>query len=306
MVLAGPAGGPDASVSLWGRDPVYTGPTISSATTPPLLEPGLLLVEAVAQTVVPRPGRPVAPVATVPLVDVADTPDARVLGYQPEYHPDRGQWFVDVAMDDGPDLWPFVRLAVARYQPSAITGCLLSAVGLTSWVQPLPTRTVTVSRPDAGHVRVTLTGVVALLRAPRRGDGGVGDDGGGEIPGDELDADSPTGLLLRLDDLVGRTRVVTASFQQLPDGGSDLQWATVAAKRLRVVGRGAPETLRVTWSGELALPSPVDLQTPGRSTGWRVVVEEQELLDADAPGVPNDQGQTVTVARTVYADTIAL
>ncbi len=303
VVLAGPAGGPDASVSLWGRDPVYTGPTIGSATTPPLLEPGLLLVEAVAQTVVPRPGRPVAPVATVPLADVADTPDARVLGYQPEYHPDRGQWFVDVAMDDGPDLWPFVRLAVARYQPSAITGCSLSAVGLTSWVQPLPTRTVTVSRPDAGHVRVTLTGVVALLRAPRRGDGAGGVE---EIPGEELDADSPTGLLLRLDDVVGRTRVVTASLQQLPDGGSDLQWATVATKRLRVVGRGAPDTLRVTWSGELALPGPVDLQTPGRSTSWRVVVEEQELLDADAPGVSNDQGQTVTVARTVYADTIAL
>ena len=62
----------------------------------------------------------------------------------------------------------------------------------------------------------------------------------------------------------------------------------------------------MTWSGELALPAPVALQTPGRSTSWRVVVEEQELLDADAPGVPNDQGQTVTVARTVYADTIAL
>ena len=89
-------------------------------------------------------------------------------------------------------------------------------------------------------------------------------------------------------------------------GKLGLQWVTVATKRLRVVGRGAPETLRVTWSGELALPAPVALQTPGRSTSWRVVVEEQELLDADAPGVPNDQGQTVTVARTVYADTIAL
>ncbi len=45
---------------------------------------------------------------------------------------------------------------------SSIPGCELSAVALTGWVQPLPSRTLTVSRPDAGHVQVTLSGVVGL------------------------------------------------------------------------------------------------------------------------------------------------
>ena len=301
VVLAGSDGGPDASVSLWGRDPVYTGPTITTAAAPPLLEQGLLLLEAVTSTSVLRPGRPVTPAVTVALADVAGTPPARVFGYQPEYHPERGQWFVDIAMDDGPDLWPFVRLAVARYQPGSVDGCQLSPVGLTSWVQPLPTRTVTVSRPDADHVRVTLTGTIAFLRLPARGD-----NGGEDIPGDELDADSPTGAMLRIDDIVGRSRIVTVTLQELPDGGSDLQWSTVTYKRLRVVGRGPAATAQVTWSGELPLFTPLAPQTPGRSTQRRVVVEEQELLDADAPGVANSQGQTVTVGRTVYADTIAL
>ncbi len=101
----------------------------------------------------------------VPLADLPETPPAVVLGYQPEFHPQRDHWFADIAMDDGPDLWPFVRLALARYQPSSIDGCSLSPVGLTSWVQPLPTRTTTVNRPDENHVRVTVTGVIALLRA---------------------------------------------------------------------------------------------------------------------------------------------
>lgn len=63
----------------------------------------------------------------------------------------------------------------------------------------------------------------------------------------------------------------------------------------------------MTWSGELRLPEPLELRTPGTSaSAWRVVVEEQELLDADDPDQPNIAGQTVTVRRTVFADTIPL
>ena len=303
VVLAGDDGGPDSAVSLWGRDPVYHGPTIANGAAPPLVEAPHLLLERVAGQVVPRPARPVLPAAPVPLVDVADTPTAKVLAYRPEYHPGRGQWFVDVAMDDGPALWPFVRLAVARYQPSSIEGCLLSPVGLTSWVQPLPTRTATVGRPDDRHVRVTVTGTVAFLRIPRRGDH---DQEPEDIPGEELDADSPTGELLRADDLVGRTRIVRATVQRLPEGASDLQWEDVSRRRLRVVGVGTEANFRVTWSGELPLGDPVEVRTPGPSSRLRVVVEEEELLDADAADPQGPQGPTVLVPRTVYADIVAL
>jgi hypothetical protein len=93
--------------------------------------------------------------------------------------------------------------------------------------------------------------------------------------------------------------------QVLDDGASDLQWRTVATRRLPAVGFGDETTFRVTWTGELPCPG-VPLATPGSSATWRVLVEESELLDADAPDVPNAEGRTVLVPRTVYLDTIAL
>ena len=83
------------------------------------------------------PGNPVAVAAAIPLRDVRGHPSVRVLGYRPEYDEASGRWFVDVALHETPALWPFVRLAVARYQPHSIAGCELSPVALTSWVQPL-------------------------------------------------------------------------------------------------------------------------------------------------------------------------
>ena len=302
VVLAGAQGGPDGAVSLWGRDPTYLGPTITAGTVPPLVDPTQLLLGTVSDQPVERSARPVATARGIALADVPETPPAVVLGYQPEFHPARDHWFADIAMDDGPDLWPFVRLALARYQPSSIDGCSLSPIGLTSWVQPLPTRTTTVNRPDENRVRVTVSGVIAFMRAPRLG-GGVA----GGVAGDDLDADTPMGQAARIDALLAGTRIVMARLEHLPEGASDLQWETVTYRRLPVVGAGTEFTMRVTWSGELRLPEPLELRTPGSPTSaWRVVVEEQELLDADDPDQPNSANQTVIVRRTVFADTIPL
>lgn len=299
---------PDATISLWGRDPTVLGAATGTATAPPLLGIGQLLVAAVAGQAVAEPARPVLPVAAVPLVDLEGTPEASVLAYRPEYHPDRGLWHVDVALDDGPALWPFVRLAVARYQPDSIAGCALSAVGLTSWVQPLPTRMATVSRPDADHVRVTVTGAVAFLRTPRRGQDDPPPAGGPE----PLDADTPTAAAAVFDALLARSRTMRVALQVLPPGASDLQWHTVAERRLPAVGVGDETNFRVTWSGQLDLPAaedrpvPVELRTPGDQPAWRVLVEERELLDADPVDAPNASGRTSIAERVVYADAIPL
>jgi hypothetical protein len=304
-VLVGPGSDlPADAISLWGRDPILHGAHVAQGTMPPLVEPAHLSVAlASGGSWLGRPARPVRFPATEPLLDVTGRPAAQVYGYQPEFHRDRGQWYVDVALDDGPTLWPFVRLAVARYQPDSIVDCALSPVSLTSWAQPLPTRTTTVSRPDPEHVRVTVTGAVGFYRVgPRRGETAptLPDE-----PADSLDADTPTGGAQVLDDLLRLSRVVRASVQVLDDGASDLQWRTVATRRLPAVGFGDETTFRVTWTGELPCPG-VPLATPGSSATWRVLVEESELLDADAPDVPNAEGRTVLVPRTVYLDTIAL
>jgi hypothetical protein len=227
----------------------------------------------------------------------------RVLPYAPEYHPGQDRWYVDVALAEGSVLWPFVRLAVARYQPDSIEGCALSPVGLSGWVQPVPMRTATVGRPDAEHVRVTVTGAVGLLR------------GGPDTPpptGDELDADAPTGQTEAGDRLLALSRTVHATVQVLPQGASDLQWVTVTRRRLPVVGVGDETTFRVTWSGDLALPPvasrpvPLELRTPGTQPRWRVLIEEHELLDADPVDEPNASGATTTTPRLVYADAVPL
>ncbi|MBX9246447.1 hypothetical protein ICW40_16770, partial [Actinotalea ferrariae] len=298
---------PEGTVSLWGRDPVLIGAPTGNAMTPPLVELGHLLLQSQG-AVVDRAARPVLPAAQLPLVDVpAGSPStATVLGYAAEYHPGRGQWFVDVAVDDGPAIWPFVRLAVARYQPDSIAGCALSAVGLTSWVQPLPTRTATVNRPDDDRVRVTVSGAVAFLRGLRRGDDGP------QAPREDLDADTPTAGTAVLDAFLAASRTVHATVQVLPDGASDLEWVTVATRRLPAVGVGPDGSYRVTWSGELRLPPaasrevPLDLRTPGSQPRWRVLVEERELLDADPVDEPNVSGSTTRAARVVYADAIPL
>jgi len=269
---------------------------------PPLVDPTQLLLGTVSDQPVERAARPVTTVRGVALADVPETPPALVLGYQPEFHPARDHWFADIAMDDGPDLWPFVRLALGRYEPRSIDGCSLSPIGLTSWVQPLPTRTTTVNRPDENRVRVTVSGVIALLRAPRLGGGDVGG-----VAGDDLDGDTPMGQAARIDALLAGTRIVMARLYHLPDGASDLQWETVTYRRLPVVGAGTELTMRVTRSGELRLAEPLGLRTPGSPTSaWRDVVEEQELLLADDPDQPNSADHAVIVRRTVFADTIPL
>ncbi len=53
---------------------------------------------------------------------------------------------------------PFVRLAVARLQPSSIADCHLSAVALTDFVQIAPHRTVTLAPPAGNAVSVTIAG----------------------------------------------------------------------------------------------------------------------------------------------------
>jgi hypothetical protein len=163
-----------------------------------------------------------------------------------------------------------------------------------------------VSRPDADHVRVTVTGAVAFLRAPRRGH----DDppvGGGPEP---LDADTPTGAAAVFDTLLARSRTMRVALQVLPPGAGDLEWRTVAERRLPAVGVGDETNFRVTWSGQLDVPAdrpvPLELQTPGEQPAWRVLVEERELLDADPVGQPNSSGATSISERVVYADAIAL
>ncbi|WP_282947977.1 hypothetical protein [Cellulomonas endometrii] len=314
---------PDGATSLWAADPVVQdGGPASGATVPPLLALDQLVLDLVETAAAEgagirpplggeppggsergwpdEPGSPVAVAASVPLRDVVEHPAVRVLGYRPEYDAASGRWFADVALHETPALWPFVRLAVARYQPDAIDGCTLSPVALTAWAQPLPSRALTVGRPDAAHVQVTLTGVVSWLRPPEEPVPG--------IPGEQLSADTPTGEAAERAARLQASRTVRATVQHRPEGAGDLGWEMVSTSLLLAVSVEDSGGFRATWTGSVVLPAGGDdapgLRRPGvPGSRWRVLVEEHELLDADP--LPGGADPT-RVPRLVHADVVEL
>jgi hypothetical protein len=262
------------SVSQWGGDPVWRqqGPALRSRL--PLVD--LLQVTGLDDR--PEAARPVAPPVPRTLVDLDGQPAVWVLGYQPEYSRSRSLWFVDVALDPGAAFWPFVQLAVARYQPSSLPGLHLGPITMCDFAQLAPERIATLSRTDETHARVVVTGPIGHPR---------------------------TGLSSTIAELpflaqVAATRTMRARLEQHdPSVGTDLGWVTVAQQDLPILGADATV---VSWAGEIALPLPLPLQTPGTSPEWRITLEEWEYLPADT-GAGGTGGLE---PRIVYADHLLL
>jgi hypothetical protein len=119
-------------VTRAGRDPVVASPPVPSA---------------------PAAGWfPGATAAEVPAEGVTVVP------YAVERHEDR--WFADIAVAL-PSYSPFVRLALARYQPDSLPRVAVSPVTLADPVPLPPDRRLVVDR-DGGSVRITLTGIMPV------------------------------------------------------------------------------------------------------------------------------------------------
>jgi hypothetical protein len=226
--------------------------------------------------------------AAVSLVDLPTTPRVWAVPYTPVYDAYRRCWVVDIALDPGTAFWPFVKLAVARYQPESLPGMALSPVVVCGFAQLVPERIATVARPDEHSVRVVVTGPVGLPRIP--------DERGVVVAVPQA---SPLQKL-------NQTRTVTARLEALdPQVGTDLGWQTVVKSDLKVSGH---EGWTVTWCGTLELPAhhlPDGLPptTPGASPQWRVTVEEWERLQSD----PNPDDEVPGwQPRLIYADHLAL
>lgn len=114
-----------------------------------------------------------------------------VAAFDPEYDADRTLWFCDIDLSPkaGPAYFPFVRLALARYQRQSVSGCQLSPVTQTDFAQLLPSRTLTVTFRKPGTVDITLYGPApSPMHGNRvdvtleRHDGTVGDLGWRPVP----------------------------------------------------------------------------------------------------------------------------
>ncbi|MFT4134971.1 hypothetical protein [Microbacterium sp.] len=278
---------PAGPSSLWAQDPIWLGAGFDD----PHLH-SLTLVDFWRATGIDdvwRPGEPVALRTGLVLPTGAGkdaTYTATALGYRPQYNPQRRLWYVDVALNPGAVAWPFLRLAVARFQPESLSGLELSTPVITDFVQVPPERTALVSRLDEHEARVVVSGPIVLRRNPVRGD--------------QVQADL---------DAIRQNRLVVARLQRAdPDLPGDLGWITVDTRRMEVAAFERDRNL-IAWGTTLGSDELVPLQRPGpEASAWRVTVEEWERF----PGDPEPGGAGLAAPppvweqRLVFADEIYL
>jgi hypothetical protein len=143
VVLAPPSSYPPNEVlrpvvSHWGNDPIWTTTALAGGPQPATFPDA-------------------ASVATGLVLDELTSAGAsapaggfEVAGHAVQFDNGRGLWFSDIRIEFGSVYAPFVRLALARYQPSSLAGLELSRVVLTDFVQLFPDRTINLD-PVAGN-----------------------------------------------------------------------------------------------------------------------------------------------------------
>ena len=303
-VLLAPASGDDFGpppedqsgfpwVSKVGSDPVWHAAEWAKRPLQPMMLDNLVALGGFEDR--HDPARPVRMDREVVLPTQNGSFSVQAVGYEPQYNAERKLWYVDVALDPAHTMWTFVRLAVARYQPSSVAGCHLSMPVRCNFVQLPPERTVSVSRTDESHVRVVLSGATGTRR----------------FSGREMSTYAQ---------LVTEHRVVVARLQKRnPLVDSDLGWTTVATQQLPIRSSDMKANAAV-WTGELdageriVLRRPLDVATPSpgspRST-WRVTIEEWERFPGDPPS-PTEAAPGIAAPppiweqRLVFADEVML
>jgi hypothetical protein len=251
-------------VTAYGRDPLRT-------TNPTKLSPALAdfpLAETTAETValveatgLPTSGGPYT-------VDIA--------GHSVQFEPSSHElWYADVQIDtseyfagvsDAYSYFPFVRLALVRFQPNSISGCEVSPVVVADVVQVAPNRMATITVSDLTTVTITVAGFGASAGTPNG------------VPPNSMTATVQT---------------------QVPGvADPDLQWADVPDSEVTLAAsQGAAYSM--VWSGTVTLSAAPSSEAPVR---LRLTETEYALYE---PPIPPG-GNPSYASRIVYLDTIVL
>ncbi|MCU1265340.1 MAG: putative Outer rane channel [Acidobacteria bacterium] len=205
-----------------------------------------------------------------------------VVGFKPEFDPERKLWFADLTIDTFmPVYMPFVRLALVRYQPHALPDAMISRVVLADFAQLTPDRSALVTA-DPHHPR-TLRVVVSGV-APRG-------------PKAVVKAEpKPT------DPSPRPTRIQVRVQRRDPDIESDLTWKDVPKTIARVDSAGDAPVKDwpdlVIWKGTVVFTKAPE---PGE---FRLLIEEHEYISANYTIV---EGRTVAQpGRLIYAEAFEL
>ncbi len=220
----------------------------------------------------------------------ADGIYAAVAGHEVHFDEERGLWYSDIVVDLGQSYFPFIRLALARYQPESIADAHLSRIVLADFIQPAPDRTAAVMRQTASEIRVMVSGVFGMNK-----------------PSTAIGS-SPIGREGR--DPIRFTHRIVATLEQRNLGTLDA-WLPVADQFTEVELDPIQQyDARMLWMTTFTLdtPDPQDtlLAEPQKEKDYRVVVKEYEMLPVDQAQM---LGISVTIGtyigkRIVYADVI--
>jgi hypothetical protein len=231
-------------ITQWGLDPVWQTEQISEM-------PATWQFTNATQT-----GSDLTLEESTILVDVA--------GHDVGFDASRRLWYCDITFENASAYTPFVRLALARYQPHSIPGVELSHVILADFAQLSPDRSAVVSVDPANpsHARVFIGGL------------------------------APQGPY--------RSSIVVTVQSRKGDIESDLAWEEAPPGVVSVLpdipAPDQPDS--ILWSGTVGFTTP---PPPGR---FRIVVTEHEVWPIDPTPVEITLEVQSLGSRIVYAAVI--
>jgi hypothetical protein len=211
-----------------------------------------------------------------------------VAGHSVGYDAERCLWYADIVVEPSTDVYsPFIRLALARYQPYALDDAKLSRVVLADFAQLTPDRAL-IATADPYHprtIRVTISGPVPNGPPP--------DYRNAPLP----PSDDPS-----------RPTVVTVTVQERdPRISGDLAWhdapGGVATVNAEVDGgRFVDRDYLAKWVGSVTFQHLID---PGR---YRLLVKEYEYVSASyttiIPGGEALPLRSLAPGRLIYAEAV--
>jgi hypothetical protein len=320
-------------VTQWGNDPVWVSPYVAGpspkAENFPLrrtqADPsGAWLPSFVPLTEALQPAGPFLTTGrTHPGLNFSFSDPQALIDVAPHdvaYDADRHLWYCDIEVTFGWSYCPFIRLALARYQPVSVPAAYLSNIVLADFMPLAPDRWLTVTSVGDGRVRnVSVYGYHYT-------------DSAGHVES----SSAPSSILLTEAENpvdISPTSMVEVWVEQFnPALGKDFGWSrddsSVVSPTLpgrsspigTVLGRALSEealTLRrpavasqlinpvalwpVLWNGTVTLP-------PGpaaKGTGYRVVVAEYEEYLVDDP-TPYNKTPSVKERRLVFLEYVEL
>jgi len=246
-----------AFVTGWGMDPVWPAGGVNAD-----LMLGDFLEAAASDSGVPLPE----------LAAAGGPAGVDVVGHAVSWDAERGLWYADVVVQTGMAYFPFLRMALTRWQPASIPGAALSRVVLADVAQPAPDRSVLVTidpwSPDTA--RVTVSG-----------------------PGYQLAEEFP---------FRPQTPVVIVEVQTRVDGIDDdvLGWTAADPLQASVIPDGvAGAGSNLLWRGTVTLPAD---REPGT---YRLRITETETWFGD-PDPRLIVHRPTRVPRIVYAEHMPL